>query len=132
MNGCSSAASIRWVRTEKLTSDLAIVAESGAAASWAHEAGKHGALSRHRGRRRACHIRAGRAVSRDDARPGGDWAAPSQGGENADIEDVLRFGWNCSHGWLPGRSTAADSSKSRPSRDVDRLAASSDPGYSRE
>jgi integrase len=37
--------------------------ESSAAASRAHEAGKHCALSRHRGRRRACHIRAGRAVS---------------------------------------------------------------------
>jgi hypothetical protein len=37
---------------------------------------KHGALSRYRGRRRACLIRAGRAVRRDDSRPSGGWAAP--------------------------------------------------------
>src|SRR5215469_13490787 len=76
-----------------------------------HEAGKHGALSRRRGRRRACHIRAGRAVSRDDARPGGGRAAPPPKRLQPKLRTLtLRtyhsLGWNCSRGrrlgWVNG------------------------------
>src|SRR5690349_5612889 len=67
---------------------------------------KHGALSRRRGRRRACHIRAGRPVSRDDARPGGGWAAPFRGLQpkikNADIGDISRFGVPLLARWASG------------------------------
>src|SRR5215472_9752752 len=62
---------------------------------------------------------------------------PSQGIaaqiKNADIEDVSQLGVELlrAAGFWIG-STAVDSSKSRPSRDVDRSAGSTDPSRSRE
>ena len=52
-----------------------------------------------------------------------DGRAPSQGIEaqikNADVDDVSQLGGGIARGFWIG-STASDSSKSRPSRDVDR------------